>query len=318
VHSGEATGSKVILRGFGPSRWFPLPKTRGLERDAFVRVGNLFDPFVPLAPAGGVLVDLAKERWKELAKGIRDLLQLGDKGQLLRRGGRVILRAPGEQPGKPLDHLSSGYEAVLAMVCDLAHLLFRRWDDLHTAEGIVLLDEIDAHLHPRWKMQIVASLRRTFPRVQFMASTHEPLCLRGLRAGEILVLRRQEGKVVSMRPPQDISELRVDQILTSRIFGLHTAIDPELDKQLDRYYQLLSRHESARTPEDNAQLAHLAETVGSQGVLGGTRRDRLLYRFLDELAAREPEPPASSEGRRWTPEQVDAFWQRLEAPRTES
>src|SRR5512145_2711381 len=146
-------------------------------------------------------------------------------------------------------------------------------------------------------MRIVASLRRAFPRVQFMASTHEPLCLRGLRAGEILVLRRQEGKVVSLRPQQDISELRVDQILTSRVFGLHTALDPVLEEQFDRYYRLLSRHETARTPEDEEELAHLAETVGSQGVLGSTRRDQLLYRFLDEVAARDPALPASAEGR---------------------
>jgi uncharacterized protein (TIGR02646 family) len=311
-HTGEAAGSKVILRGFGPSRWFPLPDTRPVESDDFVRVENLFNPFVPLAPAQDFLLAQPSERWSVVARALKDLLQIGARGRLERQAGEVWMQAPGASR-QPLHHLSSGFEAVLAVATDLAQLLFRRWDGLETAEGIVLLDEIDAHLHPRWKMRIVSSLRRAFPRVQFIASTHEPLCLRGLRAGEILVLRRNGEKVVALRPRQDVSELRVDQILTSRVFGLHTALDPEREDRLARYYELLSRAETTRTPEEQEELAALAQSVGGSGILGSTRRDQILHRIVDEFVAREELLPEEERERqeRWTMQQVADFWARL-------
>lgn len=320
-HIGDAAGAKVILRGFGPSRWFPVGGERAVERDSFVRVENLFDPFVPLAPADDFLRRLPRQRWSALARALKDLLQIGAEGRLQRRGGAVWLRVPGTTR-KPLRHLSSGYEAVLALACDLAELLFERWDDPATAEGIVLLDEIDAHLHPRWKMRIVASLRRAFPRVQFLASTHEPLCLRGLRVGEILVLRRDEeaGEIVGLRPEEDVAALRIDQILTSRIFGLHTTLDPEHEERLDRYYRLLSRHEEARSDDEREELAALEATVGATGILGSTPRDRAIYRFVDELVARRPALDGAEPGERerWTQDQVEAFWEGLEAPEGEA
>jgi hypothetical protein len=50
--------------------------------------------------------------------------------------------------------------------------------------GVVLIDEIDAHLHPRWQMQVVTTLRTLFPRMTFVATTHNPLALVGARDGE--------------------------------------------------------------------------------------------------------------------------------------
>ena len=51
-------------------------------------------------------------------------------------------------------------------------------------------DEIETHLHPAWKLEIVTRLRRVFLRLHFLATTHDPLCLRGLQSGEVVVLRR--------------------------------------------------------------------------------------------------------------------------------
>ncbi len=312
IHEGGAQ-AKAILRAFGPSRWFPLPDSQHVERDEFVRVRNLFDPFVPLTPAEGFLRGLKRGgQWDDVAAGLKDLLGLGQKGKIHRPKTGIELRRPGHQP-KKLDRLSSGYESVLAMAADLTELLFTRWGELPTAEGIVLLDEIDAHLHPRWKMRIVGSLRRMFPRVQFIASTHEPLCLRGMRAGEILVMRKDEEdpeKVVPVRPTQSVDELRVDQILTSRMFGLESTLDPDYEEDLEHYYRLLARHPSARTPEEQKKLEKLEATVGATGILGSTRRDQLIYRAIDEFVAVEPTLPEAQrkERERLTIEEVHRFW----------
>jgi uncharacterized protein (TIGR02646 family) len=307
---GEASGAKVFVRAFGPSRWFSLEGAPAPENDSFVRVENLFNPFVPLEPGESWLARLDGDRWNDVAAALKRLLQLPDDSVLPPINGEIRFHL-GEAEPTPLRSLSSGYEAVVAMAADLTQLLLERWPSLYDAEGICLLDEIDAHLHPRWKMRIVDSLRRTFPRVQFVATTHEPLCLRGLRRGEILALRREAGAVVASRPTQDVSELRVDQLLTSRLFGLHSTLDPELEAQFDRYYALLSRHESALGEAERAELEELRGTVGSRGILGSTRRDQLIYRIIDEFVAREP--AIADEGERgaeerWTAEQVKAAW----------
>jgi hypothetical protein len=320
VHTGEASGAKVFLRAFGPSRWFTQPGAQPPEDDDFVRIENLFNPFVPLESGEIYLTELDSVRWDEVAVALKSLLQLNDDDTLAVKGDKVLIQIPGEEP-RPLRSLSSGYEAVVAMTVDMIHMLFKRWDSLRDAEGVVLLDEIGAHLHPRWKMRIVESLRRAFPRVQFIATTHEPLCLRGLNQGEILVMQRQpvdegasRGVVLPFHPSQNVAELRVDQLLTSRMFGLYSTLDPDLEAELDRYYGLLSRHETAISEAERAELEVLRQTVGSRGILGSTRRDQMIYQIIDEFVAKEPfiRDEAERAGReRWTKEQVEKFWSKL-------
>jgi uncharacterized protein (TIGR02646 family) len=318
--TGDASGAKAFARAFGPSRWFPAPDSLAPETDSFVRIENLFNPFVPLESGEVYLTELSGDQWDNVAIGLKDLLQISDTGELTNENGVIQVELPGEPP-KPLRSLSSGFEAVIAMAADLIHLLLQRWPSLSDAEGIVLLDEIGAHLHPRWKMRIAESLRRTFPRVQFLATTHEPLCLRGLRRGEILVMQRrfdEDGTagptVVPERPGQDISDLRIDQLLTSRMFGLHSTLDPDLEGEFDRYYELLSRHETGLSADDRDELEALSQTVGGRGMLGATRRDQIIYRIIDEFVAREFTYQTEQErdsAERLTMEQVADFWSKI-------
>ncbi len=309
--SGEASGAKVFLRGYGPSRWFPQEGSAAPETDAFVRIESLFNPFVPLDAGEQALPTLDPSKWDDIAGTLERLLLLREGSVVpLRERGALTLQLGDGEP-TPLRALSSGYEAMVAMTSDLAQMLYGRWGSLLDAEGIVLLDEIDAHLHPRWKMRVVESLRQAFPRVQFIASTHEPLCLRGLRAGEILVLHREGDAITAQRPMDDVGAMRVDQLLTSRFFGLRSTLDPKLEGELERYYTLLSRHESALKGDERAELAELRDSVGSRGILGSTRRDQLIYRIIDEFVAREPAFASEgerAEAERLTAEQVAAAW----------
>ena len=102
------------------------------------------------------------------------------------------------------------------------------WPTAEKSQGIVLIDEIDVHLHPRWKVEIVSRLRRVFPRVQFIITTHDPLCLLGTRKGEVHVMRRdpESEQVVATQfdvPPGTTA----DQVLTGFWFGLPSTMDRE-------------------------------------------------------------------------------------------
>jgi predicted ATP-binding protein involved in virulence len=95
---------------------------------------------------------------------------------------------------EPFAALSDGYRNMVAMVADLAWRavtlnpgLGRRACEL--IHGTVLIDEIDQHLHPVWQRQVVADLRRTFPGVQFLATTHSPQVVASVKKREVRLLR---------------------------------------------------------------------------------------------------------------------------------
>lgn len=102
-----------------------------------------------------------------------------------------------------LDQLSGGYRAMLALVIDLA----RRMADLNThladpltSPGVVLIDEIDLHLHPRWQQLVVKRLKDVFPRIQFILTTHSPQVLTTLAAEQIIRLRWSGSQLLFEKP----------------------------------------------------------------------------------------------------------------------
>jgi hypothetical protein len=97
-------------------------------------------------------------------------------------------------------------------------------------------------------------------------------------------------------------------------------LDPDLEVQFERYYDLLSRHETALSDSDRRELEELRATVGGRGILGSSRRDQLIYQIIDEFVAKEvsirDEAERASQ-ERWTKEQVADFWSKVESPRAE-
>jgi hypothetical protein len=95
----------------------------------------------------------------------------------------------------PFDCLSAGYRNMVAMVADIAHRA-ARLNPHHEANaaketaGVVLIDEIDLHLHPKWQRRVVSDLKSAFPRLQFVATTHSPFILQSLVAGEVIDLEQ--------------------------------------------------------------------------------------------------------------------------------
>ena len=93
----------------------------------------------------------------------------------------------------PFNSLSDGYRNMVGMVADIAHRA-ARLNPHHGADaaiktkGIVLIDEIDLHLHPKWQRRVVMNLKEAFPNLQFIASTHSPFILQSLQPGEVIDL----------------------------------------------------------------------------------------------------------------------------------
>ena len=96
----------------------------------------------------------------------------------------------------PFNYLSDGYRNMVAMVADIAHRASRLNPHFGTTaaketSGVVLIDEIDLHLHPKWQRRVVGDLQSAFPRIQFIATTHSPFILQSLEPGEVIDLNHQ-------------------------------------------------------------------------------------------------------------------------------
>lgn len=297
--SGAAGASGVFIRGYGAARLFSRHHdvTEDNDAAALKKVDNIFHPEHFLEDPNKWLNVLQGRQLDSVALVLRDLLNLpaGLKKPLTRKTvkhKREVFLDSGFG-ALPIVDQSDGYNSILALMADILMGLPNTMHDKKQATGIVLLDEIDAHLHPRWKMQIVGSLRRCFPNIQFIATTHEPLCLRGLCAGEITVMKRIGDKIVVKNDVPSPTGLRVDQLLTSELFGLDSTIDPAVDLQFQEYYQLLAIN--APTAVQTERLNQLKETVKPYNILGTTRRDQLVYESIDKYIAEDRSSPAEAE-----------------------
>jgi predicted ATPase len=108
----------------------------------------------------------------------------------------MILRIKGEE--RKLEELSSGYAALVKMLQAIiaGYSDFTDKTNLQNVQGIVFIDEIDAHLHPEWQAKIVPCLEKLLPNTTFYVATHSPLVLTQLRDGEAYLLKRDANGVV--------------------------------------------------------------------------------------------------------------------------
>lgn len=275
--------SKVVL-GYGPRRFFTSRKTRRLRAPAN-RVRSLFDPMDMIANPIFWLSELNEEAFFAAARALREVLMLDVEDDFERAKdpdtpGQIYIRQ-GDQRVAMKD-VSVGYKSVIAMVCDIIRELLYHYDNLEYACAVVFIDEIETHLHPRWKMQIMQLLRRAFPKVQFIVTTHDPLCLRGMYDGEVFVLQRSpEDNVERVENLPSIKGMRAEQILTSEFFGLGST-DPETDARLVRYNRLAARIEDLGEDE-RAEMARLRGELDDGMVLGSTLHEQA---YAEALQAR--------------------------------
>ncbi|MBK9168428.1 MAG: AAA family ATPase [Bryobacterales bacterium] len=123
--------------------------------------------------------------------------------------GEVVVDM-GVRGRQPFNNLSDGQRSMLAMVGDIAQKAIHlnphlESDALRETPGVVLIDELDLHLHPRWQRHLIEDLRSIFPKIQFFATTHSPFLIQSLRSGEELVML--DGQPVAELGNKPIEEI---------------------------------------------------------------------------------------------------------------
>lgn len=137
--------------------------------------------------------------------------------------------------------LASGLKSMIAMIGDIMVRLYRQQPDIYDPaefRGIVLIDEIDIHLHPKLQRSLVIQLSKTFPKIQFIATTHSPIPFLGApKKSQIFLVERTREKGVKTRRLDEkieLGDLLPNTILTSPIFGLDEIIPESHERNLVR------------------------------------------------------------------------------------
>ena len=170
----------------------------------------------------------------------------------------------------PFDVLSKGTQSIFQCI---AHLLLGYAEyygfppDLEQRKGVLIIDEIDAHLHPSWQQGFIPALTKHLPNLQIFCSTHSPLALAGLKSGQVHLLRRKTGEnepTVS-RNDTDIVGWTADEILRS-FLNVPNPTDKLTSENVQRLQEIRSKE--VLTEAEKVELQHLRETVG-QDLLNG-------------------------------------------------
>jgi len=141
-----------------------------------------------------------------------------------------------------IDQLSDGEKCLIAMISDLARRLAianPKRDNPLEGEGIVLIDEIELHLHPKWQRMIVSKLLEIFPNCQFIISTHSPNVITHVKPESLYLLEQFQGKI-NVSKPQESYGKTVERILED-LMGLTTTRPDEVNVKLREIYDKIQQ-----------------------------------------------------------------------------
>jgi hypothetical protein len=196
------------------------------------------------------------------------------------------VESDGTQHELRIEQLSEGYKIVIAMVADLAARMAEAnpWmGNPLTSNGIVLIDEVDLHLHPKWQRSILQDLHRVFQNIQFIVSTHSPIIVIGAaNIAQIVNLNATTDNSDEIAP--NISDSNVGQVLLSNLFGLKSLQSPEWDSKIQERDKILAKQNL--TPEDEARLALLDKEMKGLTYLqdsNAIRSSQLLEKLAHQL-----------------------------------
>jgi hypothetical protein len=228
------------------------------------------------------------ERWRQLLERFFDVLRELTPGETLEfdsvDAATWQVRVRTDDGVISIDQLSQGMNSIIAWVGNLLQRMYdiHQGSDDPAAQGaFVLIDELDAHLHPAWQRLVPKLTRTHFPKVQFLSTSHSPLVVGNLEAGELFVSSREprtlpdgtDRLVATIEAAEvDPQGLRADQILTSPLFGLMTSRSPKLDDIAARYDELFIS--ASRTAEEEAELKTLRERLATSYLDGETAAQR--------------------------------------------
>lgn len=217
--------------------------TAGRKQSSFARaqrIQSLFEEAYSLLPLSAWLPAFKQEnpgRYNQVVNLINRMMgkghyrftgELEDKEYVFERGGLRV----------PFPALSDGYRAYLGWIGDLLYhicITCPSGKKLVENHGIVMVDEIDLHIHPKWQINILPVLAHALPNIQFIVTSHSPLVVGSLEWMNIILM--VPGPKQTSRPKrikESIHGLDADQILLTNFFGMRSTRSSVKESQLQK------------------------------------------------------------------------------------
>lgn len=206
---------------------------------------------------------LAPTGWLEI--GWEPSQTIGEGPGAVFKPGRIRLRNP-DAGWLPLDYLSDGIRNMVALVADIAHKCARLNPHLgpeaaRQTPGVVLIDEVEMHLHPQWQQKIVGLLREAFPQIQLIVTTHSPHVLTTVDADSVRMLNVADS-VGSAHIPQIQTCGDESGNVLARVMDVNPVPDVESARWLS-HYRALVQNSQDQSPDARETLDKLIAHFGA-------------------------------------------------------
>ncbi len=201
----------------------------------------------------------------------------------------------------PLRDLADGYKSTFLWLSDFIGWAFSFADSIQRPDqikGIVIIDELEQHLHATWQRVVINRLKNAFPRVQFIATTHSPLIagstgdLGTVTSHDKLILCEvsEDSDVVRIDELETMQNYRFEQVLASRAFKYLIEATPSLEEALRRASMLTDKGKERSTAEEQEYLELKQQLKGAPYLRASSSFEREIEREkLDDLKRREAE-----------------------------
>ncbi len=220
----------------------------------YERVASLFEDHFALVPLTAWLPEMKHGnpgRHKQVCNLINRLLPAGIRFTGTYEKGDYLFRH--RQTDVPFAALSDGFRAYIGWIADLLHHVCMGCPSgkkLVENRGVVMVDEIDLHIHPEWQRTVIPRIAETLPGLQFIFTTHSPIVVGTLEAANLFYVKSSaRGASRVERSESEMHGLSADQILRSAVFGLESTRSPTFVRELRDVSQRASAGEPGAAVE---------------------------------------------------------------------
>ena len=265
----EHTGRNYFVLAYGASRRLNFNRGRRSNSSDYghVRaqsVATLFNPDATLTPIESWAMDMDYRKNRGASNIIKEVVSIFlrdvEFSKIDKDKGQLIFKTP--LGSVPLSQLSDGYQNVAAWIGNLLFRVTEAFDDYKTplkTRGLLLIDEVDLHLHPKWQRDLLTFLRRKLPNFQVVATTHSPITAQQAGENELHYIERRGKSFKLNQFPGVPKAMLLHQLVMSDVFGLPSDESVEMHRKKARYEKLCDT--GRRTASQKKEMKRLEEEL---------------------------------------------------------
>ena len=253
----EHTNRNYFVLAYGASRRLNVnrgrrDKSSGYRHVRARSVSTLFNSDEVLIPIESWAMDMDylenRGAMSAISKVMSDFLRGVKFSGIDKKKGQLIFKTP--LGTVPMSQLSDGFQNVAAWIGDLLYQITEVFNDYKTplkTRGLLLVDEVDLHLHPRWQRDILAFLRQKLPNFQVVATTHSPITTQQANENELHYIERR-GRSLKLHQFTGMPiAMLLHQLVMSDVFGLASDESVVMEKKKARYKTLCNARQLTDT-----------------------------------------------------------------------